>query len=308
MVSSAVKTVPVFLAWGGIVRYVVFSVIAFAATTLSVQSRQQFDVASVKVDAEQSRGRLPRTLEEVSIPIVRVLPGGRIESFGHTLRNLIAWAYDVNTLFQRIEGKQEVLDTEFVISAKAPTPSLTAAEAKTMVRSLLAERFHLQLRQQPREMDGYLLVPSREDARPGPRLRSFTGNCEARANNPTARFDSPDYEDKARCGWTGMNARQRGVGVSLASIADRLTGLMSAPVADGTGWGGLFTFDLTAGTDAMPLMDVMRRASGRGGPLPSTDEPQLLEVFRTELGLKLVKNRTSVNDFIVERAEALIEN
>jgi uncharacterized protein (TIGR03435 family) len=289
------------------VRYAVFSFIAFGVTTLSVLSRQQFEVASVKVASEQSRGR-PRTLEEVSIPIVRVLPGGRIESYGHTLRNLIAWAYDVNTLFQRIDGKEEVLETEFVISAKAPTPSLTPAEAKAMVRALLAERFQLQLGQQPREMDGYLMVPSREGARPGPGLRSFTGDCEARANNPTARFDNRDYEEKARCGWTGMMGRQRGVGVSLASIADRLTGLMAAPVAEGTGWVGLFTFDLTAATDAMPSVDILRRLSGRGGPLPSTDEPQLLEVFRTELGLKLVKNRTTVTDFIVERAEALSEN
>jgi uncharacterized protein (TIGR03435 family) len=237
-----------------------------------------------------------------------VLPGGRIESYGNTLRNLIAWAYDVETLFQKIEGKQEVLETEFVISAKAASPSLTRAEAKAMVRTLLAGRFQLQLRQQPRQMEGYLLVPSREDARPGPGLHSFTGDCEARANNPTARFDSRDYEDKARCGWTGMEARQRGVGVSLVSIADRLTGLMAAPVVEGTGWVGLFTFDLTAGTNAMPAMDMFRRMFGRGGTLPSSDEPQLLEVFRTELGLKLVKHRTTVTDFIVERAEALTEN
>jgi len=29
---------------------------------------------------------------------------------------------------------------------------------------------------------------------------------------------------------------------------------MVAPVAEGTGWVGLFTFDLAAGTDAMPAV------------------------------------------------------
>ena len=56
----------------------------------------------------------------------------------------------------------------------------------------------------------------------------------------------------------------------------------------------------------MPFMSLLR-TPGLGAPLP-VDAPQLLEVFRRELGLKLVKERTTINDFIVERAEPLIEN
>jgi len=52
----------------------------------------------------------------------------------------------------------------------------------------------------------------------------------------------------------------------------------------------------------------MRRMRGVEAQGPGTDAPQLLDVFRSELGLKLVKNRATVNDFIVERAEPLIEN
>ena len=44
-----------------------------------------------------------------------------------------------------------------------------------------------------------------------------------------------------------------------------------------------------------------------GAPVP-VDAPQLLDVFRGELGLKMVKDRTTIDDFIVERAEPLIEN
>jgi hypothetical protein len=40
----------------------------------------------------------------------------------------------------------------------------------------------------------------------------------------------------------------------------------------------------------------------------AVDAPQLLDVFRSELGLKLVKDRATINDFIVERVEPLIEN
>src|SRR5678815_389703 len=91
-----------------------------------------FAVASVKVAPKQSR-RAVRMMSEISLPPVRVLPGGRVESYGHTLRTLIATAWDLNTLYQKIEGKQEILGTEFEISAKAAAPSLTSAEAKAMV-------------------------------------------------------------------------------------------------------------------------------------------------------------------------------
>jgi len=74
-----------------------------------------------------------------------------------------------------------------------------------------------------------------------------------------------------------------------------------------TGWPGLFTFDVIAATNGMPFEAVMARAAGRPEPLPA-DAPQLWDVFHRELGLKLVKDRATINDFIVERVEPLIEN
>ena len=90
-------------------------------------------------------------------------------------------------------------------------------------------------------------------------------------------------------------------------IAERLTSLMATPVSDRTGWPGLFTFDVLADTRGMPYEAVMRAPTNLGVAL-STDAPQLLDVFRRDLGLKLVKDRATVNDFIVERVEPLIEN
>jgi uncharacterized protein (TIGR03435 family) len=84
---------------------------------------------------------------------------------------------------------------------------------------------------------------------------------------------------------------------------------MGTPVSDRTGWRGRFNFDVVAVTDTMPGMQTLiRRMRGVEAQGPGPDAPQLLDVFRTELGLKLIKNRATVNDFIVERAEPLIEN
>ena len=55
------------------------------------------------------------------------------------------------------------------------------------------------------------------------------------------------------------------------------------------------------------MATVMRAAAGLP-PFPSTDGPQLVDALRRELGLQLVKERATVNDFIVERVELLIEN
>lgn len=288
-------------------RVVLAALLVYVPSTLGAAqpTPAAFEVASVKLDPNQEQG--PRTLAELSLPIVRVLPGGRIESYGHTLRNLIAWAWDVNTLYQQIQGKQEVLETVLVISARASTPSPTPAEAKQMIQTLLEERFQLRWRLEPRDIDGYVLMPTRDDGQPGPGLRAFTGDCEARDANEAVPFDSPEYEQQARCRWVGRGTRQRAVGVSMRAIAERLALLMATPVSDGTGWPGLFTFDVIAGTDALPLQDLLRRAAGRPAP-PPTDAPHLLEVFRRELGVKLVKERVTAQDFVVERAEPLIEN
>jgi uncharacterized protein (TIGR03435 family) len=292
--------------------------IAFAAVVLSVASallsaqspaaRSAFEVASIRRGQKLEGPRPLNELLQVIVP-VRVLPGGRVESSGHTLRTLIAAAYGLNTVYQKVEGKQDVLDMAFEISAKAAASSLTSAEAKAMVRTLLEDRFRLRWRLQPREIESYALMPARDDARPGPGLRPFTDDCAARAGNAVVFFDGPEYEQKGRCGWSGINGRQRAVGVSTATLADRLTSLMVAPVSDRTGWPGLFTFDLIADTRDMPIEAVRAQARGLrlGAPLP-IDAPYLLEVFRRELGLELVKERTTINDFIVERVEPLIEN
>jgi hypothetical protein len=50
-------------------------------------------------------------------------------------------------------------------------------------------------------------------------------------------------------------------------------------------------------------------ALGRKAPPQSpSDSPRLLDVLQRELGLKLVGDRATTNDFIVEQVEPLIEN
>jgi uncharacterized protein (TIGR03435 family) len=93
----------------------------------------------------------------------------------------------------------------------------------------------------------------------------------------------------------------------MMDIAVRLTTFMATPVSDRTGWPGLFNFDIIAGTEGMPYRALFATTSSLGAPL-QTDAPQLLEVLHRELGVKLVEDRATITDFIVERVEPLIEN
>ena len=269
------------------------------------QPAPRFDVASIRLDPVQNRGGWQSGFG-FTPSVVQVLPGGRVESVGHTLRSLLAWAYDINAAPHEVVGKQDLLETEFNISARAAADSLTSAEARAMLRTLLEERFRLRGRLQPRDVDGYLLMPARADGRPGPGLRAFTGDCASRAGNTGVRIDSPEYEQRHRCGFSGTNGRYRAVGLSMGALARHLAFIMRAPVSDHTGWTDWFTFDILADHNDMPIVLFQRAVTG--GTRSPIDAPPMLEVFRNELGLKLVTERTTINDLVVERVEPLIED
>jgi len=282
--------------------------IGLAAQLPAAQSEApaRFEVTSIKLNPNQSRGG-PRRLNEFTLSVVRLQPGGRVESVGNSLQNLIAWAYELNGAYQRVDGKQDMLLMEFDIAARAEAATVKLPEVRGMMRTLLEERFQLRWHWQPREIDSYLLMPARSDGRQGPALKPFTDDCAARASGPSVPFTSPEWMQKARCGWTGYNGEQRGVGVSMATIAERLTMEMMAPVSDRTGWPGLFNFNVIADTSDMPLQERARASSALGARPPS-EQPRLLDVFRSDLGLKLTKDRAKVNDFVVDSAGPLIEN
>ncbi len=282
-------------------------VVSATATVAAAQApAPRFEVASVKRAATQY-GSGPRPMSAITLSVVRVLPGGAIESRGQSLRNLILWAYEVGGIYRQVLGDQDVLATEFEIDARAASVSPAIPEVRAMLRTLLEERFQLRTRLQPKAIDAYALMPARDDGRPGAALRPFTGDCAARATATGVRFDDPAYEERARCGMTGINGRQRAVGLTMTVLAERLSSMMLAPVADRTGWTGSFNFDVMADTSGMPVESRLPMPAGLGARVP-VDAPGLLDVLRTEFGLRLVKERATVNDLVVDRVEPLIEN
>jgi len=114
----------------------------------------------------------------------------------YPLFQLIRIAYTSNSIEteQQIVGGSNCLKSDrFDVVAKA-TGNLEAdqtgrpARLLAMLRTLLEDRFRLRVHTELREASVYLLVLAGKDAKPGPRLRPSSQDCQG----PVGKLVSPD--------------------------------------------------------------------------------------------------------------------
>src|SRR5688572_10910676 len=126
--------------------------------------RPSFEVASVRMNTSGEPQAGPP-----------FQPGGRVTLTNRTLRYLVQFAYStIDAPLQELEivGGPDWVDRDrFDIVAKmpgSPPPEpATANLARVMLRTLLAERFQLEFRKQPRDLPVYALLPARSGGRLG---------------------------------------------------------------------------------------------------------------------------------------------
>lgn len=220
---------------------------------------QQFEVASVR-PSERTAGSW-----------LRVLPGGRL-SASSWVKQLIRLAYGVEDY--QVSGGPGWLTTQWYdIEAKASAPETTREEMMAMLRSLLAERFHLQLRREEREFPVFELLVEKG----GPKLRPL-----------------PEGE-RSRCGRD--NSFVCGI-LTTTQLAESLRGLAGRPIFDRTGISGRF--------DILLDFDVY---SIRGQtPPPDYDKPPMTTALREQLGMRLEPSKRALPMLIVEKVERPSEN
>jgi uncharacterized protein (TIGR03435 family) len=136
---------------------------ALSRTAALAQPAQSpvFEAASVKPAPAQSAGRV--------WPTVRGGPGtsdaGRITFTNVTLVSVLIRAYDVKVY--QVTGPAWLSSDRYDIAAKIPE-STNKEQCNLMLQSLLAERFHLVLHHETRELQGYELAVGKS----GPKLRA----------------------------------------------------------------------------------------------------------------------------------------
>jgi uncharacterized protein (TIGR03435 family) len=221
----------------------------------------------------------------------------RVSIRNASLRDIIALAYGINPLLNRFSltgGPEKILSSRFDITAKQPD-DVPPGQALLMLRTLLAERFKLQIHAETRQTPIYAVTVARE-GRLGPQLWRSTHDCLAFAK---ARKESPDLEEprdangRFLCrGSYEFNTPEPGaITMRDAGPIDRLVSRAQAfldrPVVDTTGLTGNFEWVLS-----------FLRTDSLDSPVPS-----IFTAFREQLGLRLETTTGPVDVLFIDHVE-----
>jgi uncharacterized protein (TIGR03435 family) len=196
--------------------------------------------------------------------------GSRIRGENLSLRTLILQAYDVLD-FQITGGPRWLGSDRFDVEATTGRPEpIRLSDFGPLLRSLLADRFHLATHKETREMQTYVLVVDKG----GPKLRQTTGVPAQSMRGVNQRA-------------TAGKAKMIGDGVTLSALAYRIAEqqpFLGHTVLDKTGLTGFYDFTLEwdAGDDA---------------------EPSIVAALRMQLGLKLTSEKSFVEVLVIDSAE-----
>jgi uncharacterized protein (TIGR03435 family) len=214
---------------------------------------------------------------------------------------LIATAYGISS--GRLVGAPPWVSTErFDIQAKSSAPA-TRQEMRTMLRTLLAERFQLKVHTEERDLDTYALLVTRPGA---PGLHPVTVDCET---NRLAEGSGPGLfprDARPRCGTTLVTRRMtagpvlvrtRAAAMTMENFATGLSGNLGRPVVDRTELPGTFDVELSYLTESQGGLQF-----GSNPPKPE-EGPSLRDALREQLGFSLRPERNRITFLVVDSIE-----
>lgn len=259
-------------------RYVLVALLLSFAIAATLRAQEPAVPASAFEVATVKRSTAPLTASGF-----RASPSGLVNITGLPLREMIKFAYSA---VEVVGGPAWIGTDRFDVEARAPA----GAKLETaMLRTLLAERFKLQVHTENRELPIYDLVMARQDRAFGPRLSRSTcaPPMATDAQQPGVRPCVPFR--------LGGGASITAEGVTMEELAARLAGFpaVQRPVRDRTGLTGAFDFQITF--------------VGISNPDPNAG-PGLFTALQEQLGLKLESQNAPVEVVVVDRAEAPTEN
>jgi bla regulator protein BlaR1 len=260
-------------------------------------SRVAFAAASIKVNRSGERSALTSDAAP-----------GRFTATNAPVSLLIRDAYEVSD--NQIESlpewaRTERFDVAAVLDDVPARPSLEDEQTKQLaLRTLLAERFHLAVRRELREVPMYALVMARSDGRPGPGLHRSTIDCSPErreAHAAAAAAAVAAGQPVPMCGSRFQYGRIRFGGYPLSRFAQNFR-FDDRTVIDRTGLTGNWEFELTF----MP--EPSDPAPGPNSLPLDPNAPFLSTALQEQLGLKLESTKGTIEVLVVERVERPSEN
>jgi uncharacterized protein (TIGR03435 family) len=266
---------------------------------------QSLEVASVKPALPDSRVR----------GSMRGGPGtgdpGQITYTNVTLHNVLLRAYDIQTF--QLTGPDWLQSRKYDISAKVP-PGTTKAQFGPMLQKLLADRFHLVIHHETKDLQGFELVAGKSGAKLKPTaIAASQPAVELSAPPKTDPEGYPQFDGPGLIFMEGIRGKAVLVFVTAkAQGPSALTQLISRefrlPILDNTGLTGKFDFHL----EFAPQPPGALPAPLSPDTLPSAPDdsgPNLTTAVQQQLGLRLNPRKVPVDMVVVDRAEqAPIEN
>ena len=223
------------------------------------EPRMAFEVASIKPNPSEDN-RTPYSNKEN--------PGG-IDYKYIWISNLIIKAFHIEGRYQLVlpHGYQE---KPWEIVAKAPANS-RMEDFPLMLRSLLADRFHLTFHRETKEMQVYELAV----AKGGSKLKEVDPPAHGLGGS------RPTAPGLIHIGKDNTN---------IATLATALTGLLKTPVIDKTGLQGVFEIDF----EYEPL-ETNAPSDALG--------PTVFDALEKDLGLKLEQRKDPVEVLVVDHLD-----
>jgi uncharacterized protein (TIGR03435 family) len=219
--TSAAALVALTLAGSLVPRWIAFA----------QEAQLSFEVASVK----------PNTSGELN-GSVRIVPGGRLRGINAPLRLFITAAWQIPD--SRLAGGPGWVDSaKFDIEAKGnldPGKS-TEDQISQMLRTLLADRFHLKLRTETREIPVYALVIAKNGPKLEPPLGKGCFDPYAGAPPPTPGPGEPPVRPCG--GFNVLSGQMFGAKAPMWRFAMNLSRILGRTVVNETGLDG--PYDIT---------------------------------------------------------------
>jgi uncharacterized protein (TIGR03435 family) len=223
--------------------------------------QESFEVASIKPH--------PGIITHSADPSVT---GNRVVAIASTLLDLIETAYRVRG--DQISGAPGWAGSDhYDLNARAGASTITREQMRLMLQALLAERFHLRIHRETKEVPMYLLVVNKNGAR--------------------LKESSPAEERKGQITGDGSGMHMQVSQGTMAQLAERLSSNGAGrPVADRTGLLGKYSFTL----------DWVNTVG------PESEAPSLHVALEEQLGLRLESAKGASEVIVVEHVEKASAN
>jgi uncharacterized protein (TIGR03435 family) len=265
-----------------------------AAQTAS--SSDWFEVASVKPNRSGA------------LNIGFDVPGGKRFTVNNApLREIIRFAHDVDDA--RLVGGPDWIRSErfdIVATAEREIPAWTTdgppAVLLSMVRTLLAERFHLETHSDTRELPVYALVVARSDGKLGPRASVSTVDCAAASASRGNARPAVDPGESPACGMRIGPGQMLLGGVPMSRVATVLAPFARRLVIDRTGLTGNYNLQLSW-TPQGPRFGGPPPDGAPALPPADPNGASLFASIQEQLGLKLEPTRAPIEVVVIDRVE-----